>query len=126
MKSLKKDIFVLSLSLMSFGCYSAPKSDIPGRYVIRDDWGESVLRLEMNGRFVEEAIMKSGEKRRVEGTWEYKAPFLLRKPCLAIQHRGVEERNPDGCDQGVDKYLTGAIEISVSIDDGLAYRKERP
>jgi len=92
--------------------------------VIHADWGNSTLELHDDGTFVEKAVLKSGQERRIEGKWEYDTPFLSRQPCLVIDHDGVREKNGDACTSGVDGYFTDATEISVSMADAIVYRKE--
>jgi hypothetical protein len=97
-------------------------SDLTGRYVLRDEWGQSALELRQDGNFTEEAVLTNGERIRVEGKWRYDSGNLTRKPCLKIEHEGVAAKSIDLCIQPVDKSL-GGIGITVSSGYGLTYRR---
>ena len=90
---------------------------------MRDSWGESTLELRSDGTFSEEAILKTGERKKVNGTWRYESPNLIRMPCLGIRHEGVADRNPDYCDQGVENYTGGGVHVILDNGYGVSYRK---
>jgi hypothetical protein len=98
---------------------------VSGLYALKAEWGESTLQLRNDGTFVEEAVLKNGDKKRVEGKWEHKSSSVIREPCLSITHEGVAAQNIDVCHNPVEKWLlTGVTEISVYDPDyGMAYRK---
>jgi hypothetical protein len=114
----------LLLGVLLLGCWPAKQTDLPGQYVVEGDWGKSVLDLRTDGSFVEEAMLKNGGTKRVEGKWKFMPRFnVSRAPCLRIDHSGIAEDNWDGCNQSVNGYGIGHVEISLDPDFGVAYRK---
>ena len=88
-----------------------------------EDWGTAVLELRADGTLVEEAVLKAGGKRSVQGTWEYDGRDLIRKPCLDITYLGVGEKIAGYCNQEAMDYALGRTEIILDPDRGISYRK---
>jgi hypothetical protein len=68
-------LHILPVALLTgtlIGCYPASPGQPPRKYVAHAAWGESILELHADGTFIEEATLKNGGKRRIEGMWEYR------------------------------------------------------
>lgn len=102
---------------------------VPGHYAERFDWGEVTLDLRENGTFVEEATLKDGTKKRVEGKWTFVVrdaqPAVERGPCLSLGYERLEKDTYPFCGQSIQSLL-GSVEIPLDPDHGYAYAKKGP
>jgi hypothetical protein len=116
------------LLMLLTGCH-VTRQEVPGHYYERFGWGEVTLDLRENGTFVEEATLKDGTKRRIEGKWTFAVrnhqSRVERGPCLALGSDGLEKEPFGGCGESVRSIL-GTIEIPLDPDHGYAYVKEGP
>jgi hypothetical protein len=118
---LRCALFVLVLYLT--GCYSASKESLPGRYTVKFDWGESTLELRKDGTLIEEATVKGGRKRRVEGKWSFKDRDISREPCLKMDHTGLDDELWPYCTDPARRWGPGVVEITLDPDYGFSYQK---
>lgn len=118
----------MALPLMLLTSCQASKQAVPGHYYERFDWGEVTLDLRENGTFVEEATLKDGSKKRVEGKWTLvmrdTEQRVERGPCLALGYERLEKEPYSSCGQSVQATF-GGIEIPLDPDHGYAYAKKR-
>jgi hypothetical protein len=126
--SVRVFIVKVGLPLCLVGaCYPGAARDVPGRYLAQAEWGQAVLDLRGDGTFVEEATLKSGTQRRVEGKWEYKREGgvgkVFREPCLRIDHAEINDQDWPYCSEGVVRYLFGGVELEIDPDFGFGYQK---
>jgi hypothetical protein len=118
---------IASIVIILNGCYPASSKHVAGKYEAHAEWGNSILELRTDGKFIEEATLKDGSRRRAEGRWEYRFEnhfsTVSRGPCLRLDHSGIDEQNWDYCNEAVEQYVTGGIEINVDPDFGFSYVK---
>jgi hypothetical protein len=106
------------------GCYSASKESLPGRYTVKFDWGESTLELRKDGTFTEEATVKGGTKKRIEGKWSFNDGInVSRAPCLNLDHADVDDKPVDSCSDSAHRWGAGFVEIAIDPDHGYSYQK---
>ena len=105
------------------GCYSASKEALPGRYTVKFGWGESTLELRKDGAFTEEATVKGGTKKRIEGKWSFKDGDVSRAPCLKMDHTGLDDELWPYCGQPTNRWGPGFVEIALDPDYGYFYQK---
>jgi len=112
----------MGLLVFNTGCRTARESDLPGKYSVKTDWGESTLVLRPDHSMEQVVQTKRGEVKKASGTWELvQGNILSVKPCLEVLHdRGG--RLVDGC------YTTATVwpnhvEVDLDPDYGLAYSK---
>lgn len=115
-------ILALSLLLFLAGCREARSGDMPGKYVLRTDWGESVLILRPDRSMEQEVHKLNGDTKRISGTWQFANSIVTLKPCLVVQLR-VEGDTADGCASGVTVTALGTVEISADSNYNISYKK---
>src|SRR5436309_889897 len=91
------------------GCWWAKGSDLPGHYVADFDWGQSVLELESDGSFTEDATDKRGTKKHLAGKWEYHNHDVVLTPCLRLEESGVADKPFGYCTYPVEGYGTAHV-----------------
>jgi hypothetical protein len=120
---------VVPLLLVLLTSCQVTSQSVPGHYSERFDWGEVTLDLRANGTFVEEATLKDGSQKRVEGKWTFAVrdgeSTVERGPCLSLGYERLEKDVYSVCGQSVQSTL-GSVEIPLDPDHGYAYRKKGP
>ena len=115
---------LLASILCLTGCYSASKESLPGRYTVKFDWGESTLELRTDGTFTEEATVKGGARKRIEGKWSFNDGINVSPaPCLNLDHTGVDDKPVDGCNDSAHRWGPGFVETAIDPDFGYSYQK---
>jgi len=115
-------LLVVAGSLVLAGCRDARPAELPGKYVITTDWGQSTLTLRPDHTMEQEVSKRSGPTMHISGSWEFSNGFLSLKPCLEVRWN-IEGAAAGGCASGVEVTLFGKVEISADSDHGLAYEK---
>jgi hypothetical protein len=111
--------------LISFllACRDVHPTELPGRYVLSADWGQSTLILLPDKTMAQEVRTKAGSVRKISGSWDFTDGFLVFiKPCLSFS-RAREGTEMDGCGLGVDVTPLGEIRISADTQNSLSYGK---
>jgi hypothetical protein len=105
------------------GCRAAKLIDLPGRYLVTTDWGESTLILRADHTMEQGVRTKRGEIKHVSGTWDFNNETVTLKPCLEVRWK-TEGLWAGGCANAVEVTGFGRIEIAIDSQYGLAYRKK--
>src|SRR5580704_9507899 len=113
-------LLFLAGTLLLVGCRNARPTELPGKYAITTDWGQSTLTLRPDHTMEQEVSKKNGSTTHIAGSWKFSNGFLSLQPCLEVR-RNIEGAEVGGCASGVDVTLFGKLEISVDSDHGLAY-----
>jgi hypothetical protein len=113
---------IASCSFLSIGCREARLSELPGKYVVKADFGNGTLILNADHTTDQQFATQGVATEHVRGTWKFDGDFLTLTPCIDFK--------PDagasivgGCSRGVSVTLSSEVEISVDSQHGLAYRK---
>ena len=104
------------------GCREARPGELPGRYAFSASWGQATLILRPNLTMEQEVRPRSGDLKRISGTWKFAGDFLLLKPCLHVDRQAQGEAE-GWCNYGVEVPLSGDVQIRVDFARDLAYQK---
>jgi hypothetical protein len=106
------------------GCGDAQLRDIPGKYMLKAEWGESTLILRPDHTMEQQVYPASGASRHISGTWQFANSVVTLTPCLEVRLK-AEGVPADGCASGVTITALGKVEISMDSDYSVTYEKIR-
>src|SRR5579864_9230114 len=78
---------LLFLVCLIIGCRAGRATDLPGKYMVETEWGESTLVLREDHSMEQEVRTRRGESKQIVGTWEFSDGLLITKPCLVVRRR---------------------------------------
>src|SRR5580704_8612675 len=93
-------MLVLAAACSMFGCRYSQLTDLPGKYVVKTDWGESTLILRADRTMEQEVRTANGVSRHISGTWQFANEIVTIKPCFQVGWK-IDGAPVEGCGSGV-------------------------
>jgi len=104
-------------------CRAARVEEVPGRYRVEAEWGESTLTLREDRTMVQEIKLRDGETKSVFGSWSIDDWLVMTKPCLVIS-RESHRLHADVCGYPPEViFMSDSVHLWIDSDNGFAYRK---